>query len=188
MIKDKDVKRKSRRSKILVIILSSSVALILMILLVFGLSKLFVRWFDIGTFSEYDPGKMVVYLEKRYNIDFPENIREVNAAKSGESWDGGAVFILKFSAKQSEVNEFLDTTLGTDLHTPDSWSDDRFNPYESTPDWWTKPIIKGEMGHLYVEDTFVSNGSSTMYVYIDRSDGENNVVYLQGTYKSPIDR
>lgn len=170
------------------IVLSSSFAVAIMLVSIFALGKLLLRWYNPQTFYVYKPEKMIVYLEKRYTIDIPNSAREIKAAKTGQSWDRVSEFILKFTAKTSEVNKFLETAVGTVLDPYNSRQDDRFDPYKSAPQWWTKPIKKGKMGRIYVEDTFVKDMRSTIYVYIDNLDEENNVVYIQGIYRSELDR
>ena len=85
----------------LIIFLSASALVALVVVLIFGLAKLLVRWYSPSSYYEYNPDKMVLYLEKRYNIDFPDDIREIKAAKSGMMWDGWSGFILKFTAQPS---------------------------------------------------------------------------------------
>ncbi|MGB2807520.1 MAG: hypothetical protein WBC22_07260 [Sedimentisphaerales bacterium] len=188
MINSKDVKRKSRRTKILVIVLSSLVVVVLIIFSMFGLAKILVRWYDSGTYYDYDSDKMVVYVEKKFNIDIPDSAGEIKAAKTGQTWDRWSGFILRFVVKPSEVSKFLETAVGNDLDPYNSKRDDRYHPYKSTPEWWTKPIKEGKIGYIYVKNTFVKDGTSEIYIYIDVTDEESNVVYLRGTYRSPIDR
>ena len=192
MINDKQTKEKIRAAKIRKIvkiwILFLCVALVLSIPLAFVIGKVLIRWYSSGTYYDYKPNKMVAFVEKRYNVDIPDSAREIKAAKTGMSWDGWEGFILRFTAKPSEVNKFLETGLGTNIDSLYYRGDDRNRPYTSSPEWWIKPIKikKGKAGSIYVEDTFVKDGSSSIYVWIDTSDEENNVVYLRGIYRSEL--
>jgi len=156
----------------------------------YGMAKLFLRLYDTGTYTEYNPDKMVAYLEKRYDINFPENAGEIKAARSGSGWDGASNFLLKFTAKPSDVEEFLRTAAYFHLRLDLPKHDYRYDEsYESVPEWWKEPIEKGQRWNMYVKDSFVENADvgSTIYVYIDTSNDKTYVVYLRGTYDNEFD-
>lgn len=180
-IKNKKGFRKFKVWKISILVF---VILAVMSILAIALPKLFVRWYDSGTFTEYNPAKMVRYLEKRYVIKFPENMREVKAAKSGISWDDGSDFIVKFTADASDVRKFVENAT---LRSYYSTTDNRTAPYLSVPEWWTSPIMQGEIGEMFVECKYNKDLDSYIHVYIDTSDEKKYVVYLSGTYTSDLD-
>jgi hypothetical protein len=186
-VSGKDMAEKLLKTKKRRIILISIFVGFLWILSSYGLARLFVRWYDPSTYFEYDPDKMVVYLEEKYNINFPKNVREIKAAKSGMSWDRHESFILKFIAEPSDVNKFLETVVETILYPYYSSRDNRLAPFESAPEWWTKPIEKGKRGRMYVEVARIKDERSHIDIYIDTLDEKNNVVYLEGTYRSALD-
>ena len=181
VIKNRKGFRKIRWRKIIILVFA---ILVMLSILTIKLPKLFVQWYDSGTYTECNPAKMVRYLEKRYVIKFPENMREVKAAKSGLSWDSYSFFIIKFTDESSDVRKFVGNAT---LYPYDSTTDDRSAPYKSVPEWWTSPINKGETANMSVEGNYNKKLGSHIDVYIDTLDEKNYVVYLSGTYTSDLD-
>jgi len=108
--------KKILKTKKLKLILILILVGFLAVLSLYGMAKLFIRLYDSDTFTERDPVKMMAYLEKKYDINFPENAGEIKAARNGKGWDGASSFLLKFTAKPSDVEKFLKTAVGFQLN------------------------------------------------------------------------
>jgi hypothetical protein len=166
----------------------------LAILYLYGMAKLFIRLVDTGTYTEYNPDKMVTYLERRYDINFPEAPTKIKAARSGK-WGGYSSFLLKFTAKPSDVEKFLSTAVGSSLHNYDPQRNPKYHSFQTVPEWWKEPIEKGKRGKIYVKNTFIedvktpveSDIESSIRIYIDTSNEKKYVVYLRGAYSESID-
>ena len=142
-----------------------------------------------GKFRDCSADKMVVYLENRYNIDFPENIKDVKAAKTWRSWDGGANFILRFTAEANDVARFLESipqkryTLGAYL----PGEDDRFIHASSVPKWYLDKIDEGKIGSLHLSVAYIKNVGFPTKIYIDTANAKSHVVYMKGNYKHDVE-
>ncbi len=129
---------------------------------------------DSGGYIERNPHKIIAQLEKILEVDFPENIKNVKAAKvwiKRENWVG---YIIKFTAEPNMVDGFLKFE---DLKPYDRERD--YRDYgRPTPEWFTKPIQQGKTGNLILD----SAGGRIQYgvtIYIDTSDARNFVVYVK---------
>ena len=67
-------RKRFRKIKAWHLIVFTTIILTIIPILSLGAWKLFLRWYDSGTYTECNPVKMVNYLEKRYKIEFPENM------------------------------------------------------------------------------------------------------------------
>jgi len=174
---------KTRKSRLVLILIIIGFVTFLSL---YGMSMIFIRLFGAGIFTERNSGKVLTYLEKRYDIKFPENAEEVKAARDGKGWDGTSSFIIKFTAKPSEVEKFIGTAVNSSIRHYRPEGNPKY-PNKYVPDWWKKPIEKGERGWLSVIDNFVEDWSSELYICIDSSNDKKYVVYLHGPYTTQMD-
>jgi hypothetical protein len=172
--------------KRMLVIAFAAVVVVAAVFVLIGTYKVLLFMYDGDTFREYNPKKMITYLENRYHINFPEDIKEVKAAKTWLSWDGWAEFIIKFSAKPGDINKFLESIAGGPykLHPYNPTEDDRFDYASVTPQWYRSPIAAGKMGEVILEVARIKNVAFPAAVYIDTSDENNSIVYIMGNYKS----
>ncbi len=128
---------------------------------------------------ECDPGELLPVLEKLFDVNFPQGLRDVKAAKSLEPFDGVIFFIVKFTADPDTVNGFFKTFPKKIRFTPyDAEYDGRIRSGTwPPPAWFTKPIQKGMKARHYIGHL---HGSTV--IYIDSTDEQNYVVYLHGSY------
>lgn len=119
-------------------------------------------------------------LERVFDVNFPEVIKEIKTAKTPGSWDSNTSnFIVKFCAEPDTVNTFLRSFPEDRLHKvklyPYASEFDRRNSSSTRPppEWFTEPITKGEMGGYRL-------AGPKLKIYIDTSDETNYVVYLHG--------
>jgi len=177
--------------KITMLVLAILVAgILLTVLAVVSLAKLSEYLAqEVYQYREYDPEKMVAYLEKRYNIDFPDNIKEVKAAKTWPDRDSSRYFILKFIAEPNDVSKFLESVPGGayKLYPYNPREDTRLYDVSRDTQWYAEPIKEGKKGYINVEVPGIQNVGFTIYVYIDTTDDKNHVVYLAGDYESEFD-
>lgn len=137
-----------------------------------------------GRYIERNPEHVVSHLEETFVIDFPEQIREVKAAKSRASWDGVVGFIVKFTAEPNVVEEFLQSFPKKVEFKPYDFELDTRGS-DITPCWFTLQIRQGKqsVGSLGVD----SAGASMRRLNIDTTDEKNFVVYIKGGYDSELD-
>ena len=134
-------------------------------------------------YLEWDTKEGVLKLERVFGFDFPENIREVKVAKT-PAIDGAVLFLVKFVAEADTVTSFIDTFPPWLPNEP--WRKIEFEPYKREldrrkprrrfkPAWFKKPIQQGKIGDY-------GKAYGTITIYIDTTDKNNYVVYLNGFY------
>ena len=157
-----------------------SVVGVLVGLLVFP--RLFVFAMDYSErFIECDPQQMVPHLERVFDIDFPEEIREVKAATSRSSWlkRNMISFKFKFTADPDTVAMFFQS-FPKKIHfgAYDPSSDLRHSDLRRTPQWFKKPIQQGKIGSGGVS----GRRKNIRKIYIDTTNEKDFVIYLDGFY------
>lgn len=139
-------------------------------------------------YTECDAKEMVARLERIFQINFPEEIKEAKAAKTpGSSWDRWNKFILKFAAEPDAVDRFLES-FPEKIH---------FKPYEyrkdmrgelgmpPIPPWFREPIQQGKCN---LEGQRRPRRSLLDWIYIDTSNEKQFVVYLEGRYSRKLEK
>ena len=163
--------------------------IIVIVLALTGIYKLNLLLHESDQYRDCNPEKMLSYLEKTYGIDFPEDIKDVKAAKGAYGWGGESSFIIKFAAKPDVFKKFLKSVPGNryKLEPYSPLQDKRLRllaPY--VPQWYKEPITKGNMCHIKVEMAHIKNVDFLITIYIDTSAETTFIVYMWGTYKSDI--
>ena len=164
---------------------------IVLALIVIGLLVAYVLREEFGVLPIYyqrRPDKMITRLERIFEIDFPEEIKDVRAARTGAQWDGTVGFLLKFTADPNVVEGFLKIRHPAPY---DHESDLRERGFFLVPDWFTEPIQEGIMGYLNLlprKPEFAERISGvSAIVYVDTADKTAYVVYIYSGYDADWD-
>ena len=124
--------------------------------------------------------RLLVYLEKNYEINFPQSLNNVKAGERYIGFDGSSMFILKFQLGARELDHFLEQ-FGNG-----SWNFQPFRPEadkrigSAYPDWFKSPIEEGQVGKLDIRGFKVDHHTD---IYIDRSNENDCTVYMEGFYR-----
>lgn len=118
-------------------------------------------------------------LETTFDINFPDDFREIKTAKS-RPIEGHIEFLVKFAAAPDAVDGFLKSfqenrLCKVELSPYDAKLDRRKCQRWPPPEWFTKPISHGKQGNYYP-------GFGIIEFSIDMTDKTNFVVYLYGFY------
>jgi len=139
-----------------------------------GMDRIFDKPFR---YRECKPEKLLPELESCFDINFPEEIEQIQTSHTPGGWDSSvSEFIVRFSANPNTVEALLDTfppKTKIDVYTP--VDDDRSVGAAGlrTPDWFLKPIEKGKIAHT---------PSGQPEVYIDTINKDTFIVYIHGLY------
>jgi hypothetical protein len=169
---------KLRRVKRQLIVLAPLVIVLVIWLLISFANKFLRDLYYEYRYIECKPEELLPDLERIFDVNFPEGIREVRTAKTRGLWDStDSAFIVKFSAPPDITNKFVESfpekvTLGS----YEAESDFRNNRQLSTPQWFIESIKKGNEGSVYASNKDID-------LYIDTSNKKNFVVYLRGYYE-----
>jgi len=143
---------------------------------------------ELGGYIERNPKKMIAHLERTFVIDFPEEIKEVKAAKTPVSWDGAVGFMVKFTADPNAVDRFLKSfRQNIELHRFNPELDTRGTAVIPEPGWFAEPIRYGKEASPILVSRDYGKASSHLSVYIDTTNQESFVVYIHGGYGSELD-
>ena len=138
-----------------------------------------------GKYTECNHKELFPTLEWVFDVDFPVNAKEVKAAKT-PSREGSVHFIVKFCADPNTVNRFLE------------FAAERcdFEPYERgyafttngwpSPRWARTPIKQGRKHTLRsIKGELISTDA---HLYVDTTNKENFVVYVEGSYRINLEK
>ena len=128
---------------------------------------------------ECSPQGLVSNIEKVFDVNLPDDIKEVKAAKS-KPVEGRIFFIIKFITEPSEIDRFIKSfqkeRLKIELEPYNAESDLRhLAGFWRPPRWFRKPIEQGKK-YRY------RPSHASMNIYIDTADERNFVVYIEGSY------
>lgn len=129
-------------------------------------------------YVECVPEQLLEHLESVADINFPENIQKVRAAKTIPV-EGDILFIIKFTCHQNVLNSFLESfpteTWKIELEPYDPASDLRKTSFWIPPRWFTEVIEQGKEGMLLLDNRWAT-------IYIDTTSKKDFVVYIEGFY------
>jgi hypothetical protein len=129
-------------------------------------------------YVECVPEQLLADLERIYDVNFPDNINKVRAAKTMPI-DGEILFIIKFTCHQNVLNSFLESFptdhLNIELEPYEPSSDLREKGFWTPPRWFTEVIEQGKKGMLLLDHRRAT-------IYIDTTSKKNFVVYIEGFY------
>lgn len=137
-----------------------------------------MRYFD--RYHGTSEKSLVSYLEDNYDLLFPKSMSDLKAAERQVGFDGSSVFIAKFSVDENGLVEFLQQ-FGRTLESFEIYSlhaDKRRG--DNYPDWFKSPIMKGTMGQIGIHGF---NAVHATDIYLDMTDGDKIVVYMEGSYR-----
>lgn len=133
-----------------------------------------------GRYRECDPNELIPVVHKVFGIDFPQNIRDVKAAKTPVQ-DRSVLFILKFTSEPNDINNLVNSdmiALGPQI------CEKRCNFSDL---WWFRPswMSKGiSQGIKYIIRSLPEEISASGDLCIDTTDKNNFVVYIVGLYEA----
>ncbi|MGB2809266.1 MAG: hypothetical protein WBC22_16100 [Sedimentisphaerales bacterium] len=121
------------------------------------------------------PEELIVKLEGKLDLKFPDDFRDIKAAKTLVS-EGSVGFLIRFSAEPNVVDAFFNSFKGEVIFNKyDPSGDVRLN-YPKALAWFKKPIPKGKMGFDF------NSGRVNSFIYIDITNEKWYVVYWRGSY------
>ncbi len=158
--------------------------IIILIMLVLSLGVyLFVKLELHTGYIRRNPKKTIAHLERIFEIDFPDDIQDVKAAKAFLEWDNWRTYIIKFKVDPNTLDSFINIErLSRYDPNEDERSEDIFPPTK----WYSEPIQKGRMGTIDLDSR--RGGGYDAYVYIDTSDEKSFVVYTGVSYGGHEDK
>jgi hypothetical protein len=128
-------------------------------------------------YVECVPEQLLADLERISDVNFPDNIKKVRAAKTIPI-DGEIHFIIKYTCHQNVLNSFLESFPPDplkELEPYDPASDLRKTFFWPPPRWFTEPIKHGKEGVLILDNRRVT-------IYIDTTSKKDFIVYIEGFY------
>jgi hypothetical protein len=140
--------------------------------------EIVMRYFD--RYHDTSEKALISYLEENYDLLFPKSMSDFKAAERQVGFDGSSEFIAKFSVDENGLAEFLQrfgrTLESFEIYT--AQTDKRRG--DNYPDWFKSPIMKGTMGQIDVRGF---NAVHATDIYLDMTDANAYVVYMEGFYK-----
>lgn len=176
----------SKKRKDLIIVLLS---LALIGLISFGLIALTigVRLYQ-QRYIECDPKELLPTVELVFDFNFPVDIKDVKAAKT-PSIERYEHFIVKFCADPNIVSRFLESVEERPRSVP-YVQKHTFTPAPGgwfSPGWHRAPV-KQDRKYTLLSSEKQPSVLTKVDLYVDTTDKENFVVYLDGSYRIRIDK
>lgn len=137
-------------------------------------------------YIECDPKKLLSIVELVFDVNFPVNIEDVKAAKT-QSIERYEKFIVKFCADPNIVSRFLESVKDSSRSVPYERKHTFTTGGWPSPGWARATINQGRKYTLHSTDKQPSV-STNVDLYVDTTDKKNIVVYLEGTYRTRIDK
>ena len=125
---------------------------------------------------------VVPHIEKIFDINIPQNNKEIIVAKSAIPTDYSTFYICKITTTEQEINNFLSSLpKETELDEYDSNRDMRKLVPIPIPDWFISPPIKrGERGYF-------ASKNGRLIVHLDNTNIKQQVLYLNGHYLTSLE-
>jgi hypothetical protein len=137
-----------------------------------------------GGYIRRNPKKVIARMERIFEIDFPDDIKDLRASTSWMEWDNWTTYIIKFRVEPKALDAFIKIEHLSNYEPND---DERAEDILPPPKWYSEPIQKGRMGTLTL-DCPRDNATYEAEIYVDTSDEKNFVVYIQGSYHRNLNK
>ncbi len=128
-----------------------------------------------GTYYWCDPEELIVKLEGRLDLKFPDDFRDIKAAKT-PVLEGSVSFLIRFTAEPNVMNAFFNSFPREVIFEEYTPSEDIRSNLPSALDWFMKPIRKGKFAIAY------NTPRVNSIIYIDITNEKWYVVYWYGSY------
>lgn len=138
-----------------------------------------------GGYIRRNPKKVIARIEKIFEIDFPDEIKDVRTATTWMEWDNWTTYIIKFRVEPKSLNTLIKIE---HLSPYDPNDDERMKSLDlPMPKWYAQPIQQGNVGTLTLRSPR-GHVSHEACVYVDTSDDKTFVVYIHGSYHSGLNK
>jgi hypothetical protein len=123
-----------------------------------------------GKYYSCSPEELIVKLEGKLDLKFPDGITEIKTAKTHVS-EGSVSFLIRFTAEPNVVDAFFNSFPEEVIFQEYTPSDD----VRANLSWFNKPIQKGKICSQ-------RPGRGWSIIYIDMTNEKWYVVYMRGYY------